>query len=180
MAQYQVVIFLNTTGDILNEAQQAAFERFVQGGGGFVGVHSATDTEYDWPWYGRLVGAYFAGHPPVQPATVEVIDRTHPSTAVLPSIWQRRDEWYDFQSAPAADVNVLALVDEDSYDGATMGEPHPIAWHHVYDGGRAWYTGMGHTGETYDEPLFREHLWGGIRWAADFTPTAYLPSVTAE
>lgn len=164
-----VVVFLNTTGDVLGPPGQRALREFVRGGGGFVGIHAATDTEYDWNWYGRLVGAYFAEHPPVQTATVHREDGTHPSTTMLPSEWSRRDEWYSFRSNPRDSVRVLLTLDESTYDGGTMGEDHPIAWYHRFDGGRAWYTAGGHTKESYRDPLFRKHLLGGLRWAAGTT-----------
>jgi type 1 glutamine amidotransferase len=166
LARFRVVIFLNTTGDVLDDAQQGALERFIAAGNGFVGVHSAADTEYDWAWYGGLVGAYFASHPAIQEASVVVGDASHPSTAGLASPWVRTDEWYDFQALPPPGVDVLLLVDEASYTGGAMGAPHPIAWHHAYEGGRAWYTAMGHTEQSYSEPAFLAHLMGGIRWAA--------------
>ena len=161
---YAAVVFLNTTGDVLAPAQQAAFERFIAGGKGFAGVHAATDTEYDWPWYGGLVGAYFDGHPAVQPATVRVLDRAHPATAALPAAWARRDEWYNFRALQPG-LSVLATLDESTYAGGTHGAFHPIAWCHAYGGGRAFYTAGGHTPESYQEPLFRQHLLGGLRYA---------------
>jgi type 1 glutamine amidotransferase len=166
LARYRVVIFLSTTGDVLDAEQQSAFERFVRRGGGFVGIHSASDTEYDWPWYGALVGAYFLKHPAIQPATLRVVDRSHPSTSPLPLTWKRRDEWYNFRDWPAENVRVLVEIDESSYSGGSMGHRHPMAWCHAYDGGRAWYTALGHTVESYAEPLFQDHLLGGILWAA--------------
>ncbi len=166
LAQYDAVVFLSTTGDPLAPDQQAAFERYIQAGGGFAGIHAASDTEYDWPWYGGLVGAYFESHPANQNATVKVSDPNHPSTAGLPQRWQRFDEWYNFQSNPRGDVHVLATLDESSYTGGADGADHPTAWCHEYDGGRSWYTGGGHTEESYEEPLFRDHILGGIEWAA--------------
>jgi len=166
LARYQVIVFLNTTGDILDLNQQAAFERFIQRGGGFVGIHSATDTEYDWEWYGRLVGAYFDSHPSIQTATVKVVDATHLSTVQLPDTWSRNDEWYNFRADPSPHVRVLVQVDEMTYTGGTMGKNHPISWYHEYDGGRGWYTAMGHTTESYSEPFFLRHVSGGLRWAA--------------
>lgn len=167
LGQYNAVIFLLTTGDVLEDAQQAAFERYIASGYGFVGIHSATDTEYDWPWYGDLVGARFASHPDIQQATVRREDAAHPSTAPLPDLWIRTDEWYNFQTNPRAssDVHVLAGLDESTYSGGTMGD-HPIAWYHPFAGGRAWYTAGGHTSESYAEPLFLAHLLGGIEYAA--------------
>lgn len=176
LSRYDAVIFLNTTGDVLDDIQQAAFERYIQRGGGFVGIHSATDTEYDWPWYGRLVGAYFKGHPPVQDALVHVIDRDHPATAHLPEIWPRRDEWYNFKAQPRG-VRVLALLDGDSYTGNDM-DPHPIMWCHEYDGGRAFYTEGGHTNESFADELFTRHLLGGIFWSSgiDEVPPPNTPT----
>ena len=166
LARYRVVIWLSTSGDVLDDDQRAAFEAYICEGGGYVGVHGASDTEYDWAWYGGLVGAYFRSHPEPQPATLTVRDPQHPSTAHLPPAWRRVDEWYDFRSVPGPDVTVLLTLDEGTYRGGGMGAYHPIAWCHEYEGGRAFYTGCGHTAESFDEPAFRQHLLGAIRWAA--------------
>jgi type 1 glutamine amidotransferase len=169
LAQYAAVIFLHTTGDILDATQQTAFEGFITGGGGFVGIHSAADTEYGWPFYGALLGAYFASHPLVQTATLSVVDATHPSTAGLPATFAQTDEWYNFQTNPASNplIHVLLTVDETTYVGGTMGNPHPIAWYQENPGlGRSWYTALGHTDFTYTLPFFHSHLLGGIVWAA--------------
>jgi type 1 glutamine amidotransferase len=166
LARYLVVVFLCTTGDILDRDQEAAFEGFIRAGGGFAGIHSASDTEYQWAWYGRLVGAYFADHPQIQPAAVRVEDAGHPSTKDLPVIWRRTDEWYNFRSNPRGAARVLATLDEATYSGGKMGGDHPIAWCQEIDGGRSWYTAMGHTSESYAEPFFRRHLLGGIESAA--------------
>jgi len=166
LAPFDAVVFLSTTGDVLDAPQQDALQRYIQNGAGYVGIHAAADTEYDWPWYGRLVGAYFAGHPRVQEAIVIVADRAHPSTSMLPQRWTRTDEWYDFRASPRGNVHVLASLDEGSYEGGAMGHDHPIAWCHEFDGGRSWYTGGGHTNESWAEPLFLEHVRGGILWAA--------------
>ncbi|QXD15446.1 ThuA domain-containing protein [Rhodocaloribacter litoris] len=175
LARFRVVVFLNTSEDVLDEAGQEAFERYIRAGGGFAGVHAASDTEYDWPFYGGLVGAYFAGHPAIQPATVVLADTTHPSTRGLPPRWTRTDEWYNFRSNPRGRVHVLAVLDEATYEGGTMGGDHPIAWCHAYEGGRAWYTAMGHTPESYAEPAFRQHLLGGILYAAGQAGTCPVP-----
>ncbi|MFF5174899.1 ThuA domain-containing protein [Micromonospora sp. NPDC000089] len=182
LAKYQAVIWLSTTGDVLDADQQAAFERYVKAGGGYVGVHAASDTEYSWPWYGKLVGAYFAGHPANQQATVKVEDPAHPSTADLPERWSRFDEWYNFQSNPRGDVHVLASLDETSYSpgAGAMGADHPTSWCQDYDGGRAWYTGGGHTQESYADPQFLSHLLGGIRTAAGAQPADCGASKTAS
>ncbi|MEC3905676.1 ThuA domain-containing protein [Tamlana sp. 2201CG12-4] len=164
LKQYSAVVFLNTTQNVLNSVQQANFERYIQAGGGFVGIHAATDTEYEWPWYNKLVGAYFKGHPKVQEAKLNVIDKNHPATEVLDSIWIKTDEWYNFKNINP-DINVLIELDETSYKGGKNGKNHPIAWYHDYDGGRAFYTGLGHTKETFENPEFLVHLLGGIRYA---------------
>jgi len=164
---YKVVVFLSTTGDVLNATQQAAFERFIRAGGGFVGVHSAADTEYDWSFYGGLIGAYFGGHPDIQNATIQIEDPAHPTTAGLPRTWARRDEWYNFQRNPRSSVTVLATLDERTYAGGSMAPDHPIMWSHTYEGGRAWYTAGGHTTESFSEPLFVDHLGRAILWAAN-------------
>ncbi|NNE34632.1 MAG: ThuA domain-containing protein, partial [Rhodothermales bacterium] len=181
LAQYDVVIFLNTTGDILNPDQQAAFERFIRLGKGFVGIHSATDTEYDWSFYGDLVGAYFESHPPgTTSATVVVADRKHPSTAALSERWVRTDEWYNFQSNPRGNVHVLASLDESTYSGGSMGVDHPIAWCQNFEGGRSWYTAGGHTPESFTEPEFTDHLLNGIEWAAGVIPGDCSATVDAN
>jgi len=167
LAQYQAVIFMSTTGDpVTTPDQKAAFERYIQGGGGFAGVHAASDSGYSWEWYGKLVGAYFKSHPAIQQATVKVEDPAHPSTAHLPTSWTRTDEWYDYTTNPRNTVHVLASLDEKSYTGATMGTDHPIAWCQDYDGGRSWYTGLGHTKASFVEPNFLQMLLGGIKTAA--------------
>ncbi len=166
LARYQTVVWLCTTGDVLDTQQQAAFERYLRNGGGFAGIHSATDTEYDWPWYGGLVGAYFQDHPAIQRATLRVEDGAHPSTTSLPAAWDRTDEWYNFRLNPRGRVKVLATLDERTYSGGGMGADHPLAWCQLYDGGRAWYTAGGHTSESYSEPLFRQHLLGGLQFTA--------------
>ena len=171
LAKYEVVIWLSTTGDVLNADQQAAFERYIRGGGGYAGIHAASDTEYDWPWYGKLVGSYFDSHPAGTPnATVKVEDHAHPSTKDAPTLWPRTDEWYNYRTNPRGTVHVLASLDESSYSGGNMGPEHPITWCQDYDGGRAWYTGMGHTIESYADPTFRKQLLGGIRTAAGAEP----------
>jgi cytochrome c len=164
LKNYAAIVFLNTTGDVLNHEQQAFFERYIQAGGGFVGVHSAADTEYDWPWYNKLAGAYFKSHPEIQNAKLNVLDKNHPSTKMLEDIWNKKEEWYDFKKINA-EVNVLIEVDTTSYEGGDHGGQHPMAWYHNYDGGRAFYTGIGHMSESFEETLFLQHLLGGIQYA---------------
>ena len=181
LAKYDVVIFLCTTGDVLNANQQAAFERYIKAGGGYAGIHSASDTEYDWAWYGGLVGAYFRDHPGVagvnqqfQVATMKVEDQHTAATRRLGDTWTREEEWYNFRTNPRSAVHVLLSVDESTYDprgysvpggSAPMGD-HPIAWCHAYDGGRSFYTALGHKGVYWEEPLLLSHVLGGIEMAA--------------
>jgi type 1 glutamine amidotransferase len=165
LKRFDVVVFLSTTGDVLDSEQQTAFEYFIRSGKGYVGIHAAADTEYEWPWYGKLVGAYFKSHPRIQEAEVKIEDKNHPATLPLPGIWRRTDEWYDYRTNPRANVHVLASLVASSYADHTMGADHPIMWCHEFDGGRAFYTGFGHTKESYADPLFRNVLQRAIEWA---------------
>ncbi|MEU7851858.1 ThuA domain-containing protein [Micromonospora parva] len=179
--QYEAVVFLNTTGDVLNASQQTAFESYIGSGRGYVGVHAAADTEYDWPFYGNLVGAWFASHPAIQQANMKVEDRGHAATGHLPQTWTRTDEWYNYRTNARSSAHVLATLDESSYSGGGMGADHPLSWCKSYSGGRSFYTGAGHTQASYAESAFRNHLLGGIRYAsgrskADCRPeTGYTP-----
>lgn len=164
LKKYAAVVFLNTTGNVLNQYQEVAFERYIQSGGGYVGVHAATDTEYDWGWYGRLVGAYFESHPQIQEAVLQVVDANNEATKELPKEWKRTDEWYNFKKM-SKDVNVLMTIDEKSYQGGKNGGNHPMAWYHDYDGGRAFYTELGHTDASYSDASYLKHLLGGIKYA---------------
>lgn len=166
LANKEVVIFLLTTQDVLDEDQQTAFVRFIRSGGGFIGIHSAADTEYDWEWYGELVGAYFRSHPPVQKARVIVEDPAHFTMRSLPRTSEWMDEWYDYRQNPRPHVKVLATVDESSYTGGVMGNDHPIIWCREFDGGRSWYTGLGHTIETWNDARFQMILRDAILWVA--------------
>lgn len=166
LMKYKAIVFLNTTGDVLNDQQQNAFERYIQAGGGYLGIHAATDTEYDWPWYNKLAGAWFESHPMpenVQKGNFLVVDRTHPSTQFLPEIWEREDEFYSFKDINP-DIKVLMKIDEKSYTGGTNGDNHPMAWYHEFDGGRSFYTAGGHTDESFSDDLFLKHLQGGLHY----------------
>jgi len=167
LKKYNTVIFLNTTGDILNEGQQTAFERYIQAGGGYVGIHAATDTEYGWPWYGKLAGAYFLDHP-MTPSNVQngkfiVNQKNHWATQGMPDEFERKDEFYSFKDI-SPKINVVLKIDEKSYTGGKNPDFHPISWYQDFDGGRSFYTAMGHTDETFSEPLFLNHLWAGIKY----------------
>ena len=165
LKRFSTVVFFSTTGDVLNKEQQAAFEHYIHSGGGFVGIHAAADTEYDWPWYGQLVGAWFKDHTEVILATVRREDKTHISTIDFPDSWRRADEWYRFRTNPRESVRVLVTVNDQDLGKVTMNGDHPISWMHEFEGGRAWYTGMGHTKESFLEPEFKKHVLGGIVWA---------------
>ena len=178
LKNYAAVVFLNTTEDVLNSNQEADFERYIQAGGGFVGIHSATDTEYDWGWYGRLVGAYFNGHPKPQQAKIEVVDQSNISTKHLPAEWVRTDEWYNFKKL-AKDLHILLKIDEKSYEGGTNNNDHPMAWYHEFDGGRAFYTELGHTEESWKDEKYLKHVLGGIQYAiGDNQELAYSKAKT--
>ncbi|HEA30058.1 MAG TPA: PKD domain-containing protein [Leeuwenhoekiella sp.] len=165
LKKYATVIFLNTTGNVLDVREEAGFERYIQSGGGFVGVHAATDTEYDWNWYGKLVGAYFTSHPAIQEADFTIKDTDFPATEFFQdSIWHRTDELYNFKKINP-DVNVLISIDEKSYEGGENGDNHPMSWYHEYEGGRAFYTELGHTDESYADTKYLKHLLGGIQYA---------------
>jgi uncharacterized protein len=171
LKNYDVIILVSTTGTIFNAEQKEAFEDFVRSGKGVVGIHSATDTEYEWPWYTGLIGGQFAYHPHQQTARLKVVDKNHPSTYHLPEYWLMTDEWYAFKNFNE-DVKVLVELDETSYevgerDGKSMGMgTHPISWYHEYDGGRVFYTGLGHTDEAFEDERFLLHVLGGIWYAA--------------
>ncbi len=164
LSNYAAVVFFNTTGNVLNVQEELAFQNYIQAGGGYVGVHAASDTEHDWVWYGRLVGAYFISHPKIQEAKFMVEDESFPATNFLPKVWIRTDELYNLGFVNK-EVNVVLSVDEKSYEGGTNGENHPMAWYHEFDGGRAFYTALGHTHASYEEDFFLKHLLGGIQYA---------------
>ncbi len=175
LSQFQVVIFLNTTGDIFDTAQEKVMERFIQSGKGFVGIHAAADTEYDWDWYHKLVGRMFHIHPVIQTARLNVIDSTFPGTqGYMGNKWWT-DEWYEYGKDEITGLNTVMAVDESSYEpkadwgtvkGVGMGKMHPITWYHSFDGGRAFYTGLGHLPAIYSDPAYLNLLYGGIFWAA--------------
>jgi len=175
LKKYKVVIFLSTTADILNDEQQAAFERYIKAGGGFVGIHAAADTEYGWPWYTKMVGHMFHIHPAVQTATIKVEDANFPGMDRFPKRFLATEEWYEYDASRSNKLHYLLSVDENTYkpeanwgakSGKGMGKFHPIAWYQEYDGGRAFYTGLGHLPATFSDANFMHHVYGGIYWAA--------------
>jgi uncharacterized protein len=175
LSEYKAVIFLNTTGDVLNGEQQAAMEKFIRAGNGFVGIHSASDTEYDWEWYTKLVGRMFVIHPKNQSAYLKLLNKRFPGVDAFNDYQLWTDEWYEFSPEKGGKLNYLISVDEKTYDakvqwgekiGKGMGDMHPIAWYQNYDGGRSFYTALGHIPKIYEDDKFRQHLYGGIYWAA--------------
>jgi type 1 glutamine amidotransferase len=164
---YAAVIFVSTSGAVLDEAGKDALVGYLAAGGAWLGIHGAATTEYDWPFFAGLVGAQFDQHPPVQAATLAVEDTDHPATRHLGATWTRRDEWYAFRSNPRRSVQVLLSVDEASYQGGTMGADHPVAWCREYAGGRSFYTALGHTEESFTERAFLRHIRGGLEWLTE-------------
>jgi len=173
LKKYAAVVFLSTTGNVLDDIQQAAFEQYIKSGGGFMGIHSATDTEYDWPWYGELVGAYFGSHPAQQEAVFNIVDQNNIATRHLPKEWKRKDELYNFKWI-AEGLHILIKIDENSYTGGKNGDNHPMSWYHSYQGGRAFYTELGHDNTSFADPLYLKHILGGIEYAMGKKPDATL------
>ncbi len=169
---FDAVIFSNSNNDAFtSQAQREAFQAFIRSGGGFAGIHSSSGSERNWPWFWAMQGGLFRRHPPLQPFDIHVIDPGHISTAHLPAVWAWEDECYythhlnpDIHVLLAADLKTVEDAERDVYPGTTFGDYIPLAWCHTFDGGRQWYTALGHKIEYYADPLFREHLRGGILW----------------
>jgi len=166
LSQYNVIVFLNTTGNILDSNGEHAFQKFIRNKGGFVGIHSATDTEHDWNWYGELVGTRSKNPEEIHKAVVRIIDKNHPSTKDLPYTWEVEDEWSMFTNKLPDEIKVLAVVDEITFKGEEPVLYQPYCWYHDFDGGRAWFTVGGHKSENYSDPLFMKQILGGIKYAA--------------
>jgi len=174
--QFQAILFLNTSGDIFNAEEQKVMERFIKSGKGFVGIHSASDTEYEWDWYTKMVGRMFHIHPAVQTAKMKILDPKFPGLQGFADGKLWTEEWYEFGPEKVTDLTYILGVDEETYNpkadwgarakGVGMGKVHPLAWYHNYDGGRAFYTALGHLPTNFSEPAFLDHLYAGIFWAA--------------
>ena len=173
LKHYRVVVFDNTNNEVFeNEDQKAAFQRYIRAGGGFVGIHSATGTMRQWPWFWSLVGGKFSRHAKLQPFTVRVKDPKDISTAHLPATFEWTDEFYYVDNIPdglhvllAGDLTKLDDPGKETYPGKQFGDEFPLAWRHQFDGGREWYTALGHKPEHYSDPRFTQHILGGILWA---------------
>ncbi|KAI1271517.1 carboxylesterase-like protein [Xylaria sp. FL0933] len=168
LSRFRVVVFLSTSGEFLTSEQLNGLKTYVNDGGGFVGIHCAAAGMYSEPWYGELVGAYFAGHPEPQRGVVRVEGESkgHVIVSGMPEEMEWLDEWYNFKVNPRGKVTVLLSIDEELYEGGTMGPDHPIAWCREFDGGRTFYTALGHFDEAYRDKAFMGHLLKGILWAA--------------
>lgn len=175
LKDFQVLIFLNTTGNIFDSAEQKAIERFIRSGKGYVGIHSASDTEYDWEWYTRLVGRMFNIHPAIQTAQLQLTDKPFPGLQGFTGRPLWTDEWYEFGEEKIKGLNYILAVDESTFNPVTnwgtksgkgMGAFHPISWYHTFDGGRSFYTALGHLPAVYSDPAFLQHIYAGIYWAA--------------
>jgi PKD repeat protein/type 1 glutamine amidotransferase len=173
LSSYRVVVFLNTAGDVLDDAQQAAFERWFKAGGGFLGVHSAIETEPDWQFLSDILGTRATGEAPLAQATIKVADRVHDASRTLPERWSRTDRFYNFADDVRGRFHVLATVDETTYAGGTMGVDHPVAWCKDTQGGRTFYTAGGDTAATFSDADFREHLLGALDWSAGIADPVY-------
>lgn len=180
LARFQAVVFLSVTGDVLNPEQEKAFKDYIENGGGFAGIHGALfgpkACEDQWTWYGDMLCCTFFNHSKVVPATVSIEDAAHPANAGLPPRWERADEWYNYTGTPRGRAHVLATVDESTYAGGKVGADHPIAWCRQVGKGRMWYTAMGHTPDSFAEPLFQQHLLNGIQLAAGLTSGELAPN----
>lgn len=166
LKQFDVALFMNTTGNILGNEEKLAFQNFIRNGGGFVGVHAASDTEHDWDWFDQLVGTHFSDHPRIQKAKLNVLKNDTPSTKHLPKVWEMTDEWYNWKHDLDPSIEVLITIDETTYEGGKHGDNHPISWRHEFEGGKVWFTALGHVLENFDDENFIKHLAGGIKWAA--------------
>ncbi|MBK7425848.1 MAG: ThuA domain-containing protein [Saprospiraceae bacterium] len=163
LSDFDIVVFLSTTGTILNADQKNTFQQYIEAGGKFLGIHSATDTEYDWPWFGEMIGARFNGHPHIQEARLETTNNQHPAIMGMPAEWNHTDEYYNFRDLQA-DNTTLVLVDESTYEGGTNGDFHPISWCKPVKEGKMFYTALGHTDECFSDTLFRQHIKTAIAW----------------
>lgn len=165
LSKYKALVFLNPTGsNVFTDEQKQALKSYINNGGGVVGIHAATDFCFEWDWYGKMIGAFFTDHPKVQKAKLVAVKPKDKLMKGMPESWLHTDEWYNFKSFNPK-VKVLVRVDESSYQGGKMGDFHPIVWSHEFEGGRVFYTGLGHTAEAYSDPLFLKQLLMGIKWA---------------
>ena len=171
LRQFCAIVFANTNNDVFDtEDQKVAFMRYIQAGGGFVGIHIACGTERNWTWYKQMLGGTFDFHPPFQEFTVKVIDKAHPSTQGIPELWPVMDELYFLKEMNPA-IRVLMVSDFSGIKyakpmPATFGKVFPSVWCNTFDGGRQWFTALGHDKSDFEKPLYMQHILGGLRWVA--------------
>jgi type 1 glutamine amidotransferase len=172
--KYRAIIFASSNNKAFdNDAEKKAFQDYIHGGGGFVGIHSATGSERDWPWYWQLIGGTFWFHAPLQKFTVNVVDKTHPATAFFTGdTWAWEDEFYVVREQPkdihvllAGNIKLLKMPANEKAIAAKLPDSVPLAWYHEFEGGRSFYTALGHKKEYYSDETFLKHLLGGIKWA---------------
>jgi type 1 glutamine amidotransferase len=165
LKKYKLLVFLSPTGtDVFNANQKEALKGYIHNGGALVGIHAATDFSYEWEWYGKMIGGYFESHPQIQEVKLNIVMPKNKIVQGLPQPWMHKDEWYNFKNFNR-DVKVLIKADQTSYVGGNMKNDHPISWYHEFEGGKIFYTAMGHTKECFVDPLFLKHLWAGMKWA---------------
>lgn len=175
LKKYDVLIFSSTNNETFDtDKQRKAFQKYIQNGGGFVGIHSASGSERNWPWFWAMLGGKFFRHPPFQSFNIVKIDPDHPSAKAVPQYWEREDECYyikelnpDIRIVLAADLTSINDDQKDEYPGNIFGKYFPVTWYHHFDGGHQWYTSLGHAQKHYEDPVFMEHIWGGISWVLE-------------
>lgn len=173
LAKYRCLVFSNTNNETFDtEEQRKAFVDYIHKGGAFVGIHSACGSERSWPWFWAMLGGKFKRHPAYQPFDIKIIDKNHPSTEMLPDIWKWKDECYyldnlnpDIRILMVADLKTINDPQKGEYPGQVFGDYFPLAWYHEFEGGRVFYTAIGHDIAHYSDPLYIKHLTGGILWA---------------
>ncbi len=183
LSRYKAIIFLNPSGEILDARQRSAFQRYIENGGGFVGIHNAaallSPTMDSWAWYNKLVGAQYESEIGTQPTRLRILTHAHSSALTLPEVWNFTAEAYNFKQNPKVNgATVLINLDETSVSGGKMGSDHPFSWYHAYDNGRSWYTNGGANSADYDDPRFRAHILGGIQYAAGISVPPPVPPDT--
>jgi type 1 glutamine amidotransferase len=164
LSKIDVLVFLSTTGNIFGDDQKKALQKYIHKGGGFVGIHAATDTEMDWKWYVDMVGGAFKSHPKQQNATINIINHDFKAMQHFGKTWLHFDEWYNFRNPINPNAVVLATVDESTYKGGTMGANHPVVWYQNYEGGKIFTTALGHTKESYTNPDFVKMIQEAVVW----------------
>ncbi|WP_458388926.1 ThuA domain-containing protein [Sphingomonas sp. F9_3S_D5_B_2] len=170
LQRFRAIVLLSCTTDPKNPASEwlvgarrDALQGFVRHGGGILAIHAAADSHYNWPWYGKMIGGHFARHPTGTPqGIVHVTPGLGSIVAGLGATKSRTDEWYYFDDYDPTSRLLMTL------DPASISEkdvnPNPASWTREVEGGRVFYTAMGHTRESYSDPWFLRHLANGLDW----------------